>query len=256
LDGTDPVPEPTNPGTPGEAASTSSTPTGGSSPADRVADLGEQILAELGDARTNDTLTRWLSHYTARVISEADSARNTGDPEADALEAKARDAILDLWRSRSAWPNGWPPPRAAETTRLLAQLPALGDDIYWYQQNTLQRLQAVHHQIIAVLLDSVSAGSGADVEQMWLDKYGQHLTSDESVVLRHAAEQPRRVEELFRWSAPASRQPSLNQENDAPTEGPVELLRQLADAYHETITGLLQPSSSAETEGYSPDEAT
>ena len=200
MDGTNPAPEATSPGPSGETASTSSTPTDRSPPADPIADLGEQILAELGDPRTNDTLTRWLSHYTARLISEADTARNSGDQGADALEAKARDAILDLWRARSAWPNGWPPPRAAAITRLLDQLPELDNEVNWYQQTALQRLQAVHYHILAGLLD-LAARNDTDVEQKWLDTYGEHLTPDEASVLRRLAEQPRRAETLLRWSA-------------------------------------------------------
>jgi hypothetical protein len=244
LDGTDPVPEPTNPAPSGEAASTSSTPTGGSSPADPIADLGEQILAELGDARTNDTLTRWLSHYTARLISEADSARNSGDPKADSLEAKARDAILDLWRARSAWPNGWPPPRAAAITRLLDQLPALDDEVNWYQQTALQRLHAIHYQILAGLVD-LAAGNDTHVEQKWLDKYGEHLTPDEANVLRRVTQQPRRAETLLRWSA-RTQSNQLGDDKDGTSVAAGQPLPQLADAYHATITNLLERISTSE----------
>ena len=238
MDGTNPAPEPTNPGPSGEAGYTSSAPTGASPPADPIADLGEQILAELGDPRTNDTLTRWLSHYTARLISEADSARNSGDPEADSLEAKARDAILDLWQTRSAWPNGWPPSRAAAITRLLDQLPALDDEGNWYQQTALQRLHAVHYQILAGLID-LAAGSDTSVEQGWLDKYGEHLTPDEVSVLQRITQQPRRVETLLRWSVRTQGNQSGKEESGTSAEVAVQPLRQLADVYRATISDLL-----------------
>jgi hypothetical protein len=245
LDGTDPVPEPPNPSPPGGAASTSSTPTGGSSPADPIAELGEQILAELGDPRTNDTLIRWISHHTSRLISEADSARNSGDPEADSVEVKARDAILDLWRVRSDWPNGWPPPRATEITQLLDQLPPLEDDVNWYRQTALQRLQAVHYQILAGLVD-LAVGNDTDVEQKWLDKFGEQLSPDEASVLRRVTQQPRRAETLLRWS-------TRTQSNQLDDKGGKSVatrhpLLQLVDDYHAVIANLLGRISTGEAE--------
>ena len=109
LDDTDPAPAAadTNRLT---AVSTSSMPTDESQHADPIIALGERIVAELGDPRTNNTLTRWLSHHTARLIHEADTARQTGAPDADNRETKAREAILQLWQARATWPGGWPPP--------------------------------------------------------------------------------------------------------------------------------------------------
>jgi hypothetical protein len=159
--------------------------------------------------------------------------------EADSLEAKARDAILDLWQARSAWPEGWPPPRAAAVTRLLDELPAPDDEVGWYHQTALQKLQYVHHQILAGLVD-LAEGSDTDVEQKWLDRYGEHLTPDEARVLRRITQQPRRTEALLRWSAQVQANRSSDKGNDASATAAVEPLRQLVDMYQATVTNLLE----------------
>jgi hypothetical protein len=236
------------------AAFTSSPPAGESPPADPVALLGEQILAELGDPRTNSMLIRWLSHYTARLISEARIARDSGDPQADVLEANARDGILDLWQARSAWPSGWPPPMAAKTARQLEQLPGPDDEIYWYRPTKLQWLHAVHYQILSVLVDLLLAadapGSTTDMERMWLDRHGEHLTPDEATVLRLAAGVPDRLDAIFRWSpsASAAQQHSGQETGAASEDGFKDLLRRLANAYQTAITDLLPPNDSETAE--------
>ncbi|MFE3559489.1 hypothetical protein ACFXKW_32235 [Streptomyces sp. NPDC059193] len=157
-----------------EAASTSSTPKAGSPAADFVTELGERILVELGEDRTNSTLTRWLSHHTAGLIDAADRARAAGDADADARAAVAREAILQLWQARTAWPSGWPPPGTTETVRLLDSLPDL-DASSWYQPTVLAQLHDLHHRILGAIVDLATHDEAVDVEQAWLDSFGDHL---------------------------------------------------------------------------------
>lgn len=224
------------------------TPADGSPPADPVAELGEQILAELGDPRTNDTLTRWLSHYTARLIREADDARNAGTPEADSLEAKARDAILDLWRARSAWPNGWPPPRAAAITRLLDELPRPDDQVNWYHQTALQKLHAVHYQILAGLVD-LATGNDTDIEQGWLEKYGGHLTPEEVAVLQRIIQQPVRAQALQRLPTALEVNEPGDEGGDTSVRSAEQTISQLASTYQATVAELLERVSASKAEG-------
>jgi hypothetical protein len=217
-------------------------PTDESPDVDPLTALGERIVTELGDPRTNNTLARWLAHHTARLIHEADTARQTRAPDAHIREARAREAILQLWQARATWPVGWPPPHAAEIARILDDLPSLDDENGWYRQTVLAHLQDVHYHVMAVLIDLVSS-DGTDVEQGWLDTFGEHLTSEELLLLRRAATRPRRIESLLRWSdREASSQDEMltGEDADRTPAPPTHPLLELADAYHETIATLIQ----------------
>lgn len=230
-------------------------PTDESPHADPLIALGERIVAELGDPRTNNTLARWLAHHTARLIHEADSARQTGAPEADICEARAREAILQLWQARATWPAGWPPPQAAKIARMLDDLPSLDGENGWYRQTILAHLQDVHYHVLAVLIDLIS-GDGADIEQGWLDTFGEHLTSEEVLLLRRATTRPRRIESLLRWSdrkASSRGEMTAGEDADKTPAPPTHPLLELADAYHETIATLIQrATATAETKKSTP----
>lgn len=96
---------------PDEAASTSSAETASSPPWTEAVALGQQIVTQLGLDTTTDTLSRWIAHRVAELISqgERDQARR----------ADAADLILRLWERRGAWPQGWPPPAMARVLRWL-----------------------------------------------------------------------------------------------------------------------------------------
>jgi hypothetical protein len=249
LDDTDPVPAGVSTSHP-VAASTSSTLADTSQQPDPVIALGERIVAELGDPRTNNTLTRWLAHHTARLIREADTARETGSPDVGTREAEARDAILQLWQARATWPVGWPPPRAAKIARVLDDLPSLDDD-RWHRQTLLTRLQDTHHHVLSALSDLL-AGDSVEIEQGWLDTFGEHLTSDEVLLLRRAANQPASIGSLLQSAAPDTvRVGEDTSGEDSPP--PTHPLVQLADAYHAAIATLIQRAAAIEEPGTLPD---
>ena len=245
MDDTDPEPAPANTGHPA-VASTSSAPTDESQHADPLVALGERILAELGDPRTNNTLTRWLAHHTARLIHAADKAREAGAPDARARDAEAREAIHQLWQARAAWPTGWPPPRAAEIARILDGLPDLDDGNGWYRETLLAHLQDLHYHVLAVLVDLVTGDGDTDVEQGWLDAFGDQLTSDEASLLRRAVTRPRRIESFLRSSNRKSGDQiktvvAEDGGGEDLTQAPsAQLLVDLAEAYHAAIANLIK----------------
>jgi hypothetical protein len=95
---------------------------------------------------------------------------------------------------------------------------------------------------MSVLIDLIS-GDGTDIERGWLDTFGEHLTSEEVLLLRRATTRPRRIESLLRSSGrKASSQDEMTADEDAdrmPAQ-PTHPLLELADAYHETIATLIQ----------------
>ncbi|MEU8356369.1 hypothetical protein AB0C27_10215 [Nonomuraea sp. NPDC048882] len=223
--------------------------------------LGEQILEDLGEARTNNTLTRWLAHHTAGLIQTADRAKAAGDQDAAARASDARTAILQLWDHRSAWPSGWPPPRAAKVVELLDDLPDL-DASPWQQGNILDQLQNLHHRILAALVDLIIAGE-EDLEQSWLALFGDKLTPDEVAVLSRAATAEQRLSRLHVWTgqlarqspaAPAKTTDADVSDADGAEPSPLHTLAILARHYRQIILNLLSRVGNDSTrEGSSAD---
>jgi hypothetical protein len=230
-----------------------------------VAALGERILAELGADHTNSTLTRWLAHHTAALLRAADQARDVGAPDADARAADARAAVLELWQHRSAWPSGWPPPRAVKIAHLLEGLPDL-DDLPWHRSTILARLHDLHYHILAVLVDVANSGD-ENIEQGWLRAFGDRLTPDELALLTHAATTEQRLGHLPRWwDRTEPEYPADDAEIDGdgdPGEAEsaaaaAQTLTALASTYRQTILDLLDHGSknkgndTDDTNGHAP----
>ncbi|MFC9250400.1 hypothetical protein [Amycolatopsis thailandensis] len=238
-----------------EVTSTSSTPSDTSLDDDRLAKLGERILTELGETQTNSTLTRWLAHHVAGLMDTADRARAAGSPDADARQAEARSAILQLWQHRTDWPYGWPPPKTVAIARLLERLPEI-DNPGWQQLTLLGRIQDLHYRVLSAVLDFGAARS-VDIEREWLRIFGDQLSTDEIALLTHVAAAPRRVETLVRWVTktadnedvePNSEQagdPKLGEDRSVDVNGRLAIkdprirsLVTLADAYREAVIAL------------------
>lgn len=65
--------------------------------------LGKKLISELGLGSSVDTLGRWMVHYIAELVQEAETARRD---ELPAKQAQLRDAILALWAHRFELPTG------------------------------------------------------------------------------------------------------------------------------------------------------
>lgn len=68
-----------------------------------VLDLGRALVEELGLDPGVDTLSRWMAHYIAELIENAETAKVADRP---AKLAKCADAIIGLWERRHRLPNG------------------------------------------------------------------------------------------------------------------------------------------------------
>jgi len=70
---------------------------------DSILALGRKFVEELGLEPSVDTLSRWMAHYIADLIVEAENA--TGEDKSLA-EKNCFNAIMMLWRHRAELPNG------------------------------------------------------------------------------------------------------------------------------------------------------
>lgn len=65
--------------------------------------LGRRIVEELGLETSADTLSRWMAHYIAELMTKAETA---ADADRNAAKRVCSEAILTLWKHRAALPSG------------------------------------------------------------------------------------------------------------------------------------------------------
>ncbi|MBG0810429.1 hypothetical protein IY145_13720 [Methylosinus sp. H3A] len=83
--------------------SSSSSPTVVSARCEATLELGRKLTSELDLDRSVDTLGRWMAHYVAELIQDAEKASGEERP------AKIRaccEVIISLWKHRHELPNG------------------------------------------------------------------------------------------------------------------------------------------------------
>ncbi|MCK1505679.1 AVAST type 3 anti-phage proein Avs3b [Bradyrhizobium sp. 18] len=68
---------------------------------EKLIDLGNRIIREL--SIDSDILGRWMAHYLAELITEAETANSDERP---AKMEKCHEVILNLWKHRYELPNG------------------------------------------------------------------------------------------------------------------------------------------------------
>jgi len=73
---------------------------------ERIINLGKHISEELGQGKYPDTLSRWMAHYIAQLITQAE---NSSCKKKKTLEKECFDAILKLWEYKSFFPSGKKP---------------------------------------------------------------------------------------------------------------------------------------------------
>lgn len=74
-----------------------------SAPSYSILALGKKLVEELGLDQSTDTLGRWMAHYIAETIKDAEAA--TGEAHNRKM-SECSDFILKLWAHRSNLPNG------------------------------------------------------------------------------------------------------------------------------------------------------
>jgi hypothetical protein len=68
--------------------------------------LGKKLVKELGLEQTSNTLTRWMAHYVAELMVEAENAKGAKKVK---LEKECCETILKLWGNRKKLPGNASP---------------------------------------------------------------------------------------------------------------------------------------------------
>ena len=93
-----------------------------------ILNLGNKLVEELNMIDSNDTLSRWMAHYIAELIHNAEKAE--GEAKI-ALEKECCDTILKLWAIRNASPHAIRPLAELENAILLLKNVAYKLDGHW-----------------------------------------------------------------------------------------------------------------------------
>ena len=100
--------------------------------------LGKKLVEELCRADENevDTLSQWMSHYIAELITKAESAEGS---EAEQIRRDCKNTILELWNHRSGFADRGP---LSELEPLIATLQALQPEHTnpFYHQEVLRKM--------------------------------------------------------------------------------------------------------------------
>jgi hypothetical protein len=102
--------------------SSGSTRSGDSPDFPALLELGRRLVEELGMDSSVDTLGRWMAHYIAQLMTEAESA---SPAERSDAEKRCAAAIRELWYHRHSAPHG---PRHFEPQAILRAVESLDPD--------------------------------------------------------------------------------------------------------------------------------
>ncbi|MFL6446341.1 MAG: AVAST type 3 anti-phage protein Avs3b [Bryobacteraceae bacterium] len=172
---------------------------------DAVLQLGKKVVDEMGIQSSVDTLGRWMVHYIAELVVEAQSAE--GQTKVDA-QARCREAILELWHHRHELPEGLRPFQDVEAIALTLQSLNLAPNSLRYFDNRIRSMvncsetESTRWLDLATNLDSAAkmlirycllqaAEAALDKNQAWVDLADQAGLghSIESVMIRFLSQE-------------------------------------------------------------------
>lgn len=131
---------------------TSSSPMAQSPHFDEVSALGKKLVQELSLNDSVNTLERWMAHYIAELIHNAENAPADEKP---ALQAECAAAIMDLWEKRHSLPNGKRPFEDMESVFCtLEQLNTQKKTPFYYQSALSEAQEAAEKDSVKNLLDT------------------------------------------------------------------------------------------------------
>lgn len=134
--------------------------------------------------------------------------------------------------------------------RLLDDLPDLDDPI-WRHTTGIAKLHDLHHHLLATIVD-LAIADRENLEQGWLDAFGDQLTSDETTLLTRAANAKPRFDQLRSWDRLFGEDDNDAEEPTTSDENAVDIGSQpkrsdsivtLVDAYRRTVLDLMRRTS-------------
>lgn len=154
-----------------------------------ILDLGNKLVAELKMVDSSDTLSRWMAHYIAELIT---SAENAEEEMKAALEKECFDTILKLWANRDATPKGIRPLSSLEDAMMLLHKIAYKFDGNWHRyfegaDNPWKKFGAdvndANRDIIRLLVFLQSLDTDLVNVKKWVADHGTLLSAEEQEIV-------------------------------------------------------------------------
>jgi cell division protein FtsB len=135
-----------------------------------------------------------MCHRVAELIENADSSGS--ERRRAAARAAASDLVLRLWRSRTDWPDGWPPKGARAIISALERVPSRESRVpsgsRWL--DSLGQLQALQDREENIWIDFALLDFDFKVERTALE-LGAQITDEERDVLKKLLAKRERAEQ-------------------------------------------------------------
>lgn len=167
--------------------------------------LGNKITQELQLDFKNNTLGKWMAHYVAQLISEAEVADTEEGKKAKQKECC--EIILKLWRDREHLPNTSKP--LSELNPLIELLDKLKEDDgkypYWRQEvadghiswsEFVNSIKNCSEEIFELCFYSAVNSELLEKKQNWIKEHGEMLSEHELKMFEHLADMVNRSKYL------------------------------------------------------------
>jgi hypothetical protein len=119
--------------------SSSSAKTGLSKQRVNVSAIGKHIVQELDAAGSSDTLAKWMAHYVAELMQQADKAADV--EKRTELRKEIESLVLELWKNRAALPGQVDPnKRLAGAIRVLEKFDS-SENRFFRNSHDSQRIE-------------------------------------------------------------------------------------------------------------------
>lgn len=197
-----------------------------------------------------------MSHRIAELMNKAQRGRTRAAREEAARECES--LILRLWERRTAWPRGWPPPKAAKVLERLSHAEDDPDGYLFYRPRAVDEGADTWQDCFPLLVDlqraeqdiwrdaallELDVGEARD----WLEKHGDGMDPEEQNALERllaAAATARRRLDL------RTRDPRLEDGADKEPDSPLHRLKGLEARRRELLQRI--QSRSGGTKGQRP----
>ena len=156
--------------------------------------LGKKLVDELGLSDSVDTLGRWMAHYIAELMEQAERAPT--EEQRRAAQQACFETILKLWDHRATALNDARP--LASLKSAIAVLKAINgqdEENYYWRHNTRNVtypwagfMQSLRRTMDDIVLYSLAGSVNADIlskEKKWIEQHGEFLSDDEGLALYH-----------------------------------------------------------------------
>lgn len=158
---------------------------------EEVLKIGKKIINDLNPENEDrlELLEKWMSHYIAELIYKAEHAENEEDREK--YQKECFNTILKLWDRRSSLPMDSMP--LGHIKSAINTLTKFKTEKEWWEKLQHSRSESweglavnihdTYMEAIRICLKAAIAEDAMEHEKVWLDDFGDMLSSEEKEII-------------------------------------------------------------------------